>query len=210
MEPTVRTSFIPKQAIQVEHKRAAGNPVALVTIVAGVIFVGVLALAAGAFLYEQYLKQSIAAKGDSLDRSRAAFEPAIIQELARTDARISASQELVGGHVALSRLFAYLEDHTLASVQFTNFSYERVGPGRITLSMNGLANSYSAVALQSDLFGESDVLKEPIFADLNLDAQGNVVFSFTGLVETQQIRYQGGASAPAATTTSATSYMLPL
>jgi hypothetical protein len=189
MEPQVRTSFIPKQAIQVERKRPKGDSAALVTIIAALLFLGSVVAAGGVFLFEQYLKQSIVAKSESLERSRAAFEPAVIKELARTDSRITAAAELLSGHTSLSRLFSYLGTNTLASVRFLDLNYERVGPGRTTLIMNGTAKSYSAVALQSDIFGKSDVIEEPIFSDLNLDTVGNVVFKFEGVVNTTEIKY---------------------
>lgn len=202
MPDRVTTSFIPKESLVSERstKSTRRNPLILVNLVAGAILVVSLVAAGGTFLFKTYTEQSIASKRQSLDRQRAAFEPATIEELLRLDKRLTASQGLLKTHVALSLLFDDLESRTNLNVRFRNMKYEPGGTGRFIVTMSGNAKSFNAVALQSDAFGKSTVLRDPIFSNLNLDQDGNVVFDFTAVVDPVRVSYAAAvAAAPAAT-----------
>lgn len=155
---------------------------------AGILIVTVLA-AGGVFLLKSYTEQSIASKRISLDRQRAAFEPATIEELLRLDKRINASSALLKSHYALTLIFDDLEARTGENVRFKSFKYEPAGAGRFVVSMNGTAKSFNSVAIQSDSFGKSNVVKDPIFSNLNLDQNGNVVFDFSAFVDPVRINF---------------------
>ncbi len=160
-----------------------------VNIVAGALLILAIVASGGVFLFKTYTQQSIASKQDSLEKQRAAFEPATIEELARLDRRIGASSQLLKTHIALSLLFQDIEGRTDINVRFKNFKYEPAGSGRMSVSMSGTAKSFNAVALQSDIFGKSTILKDPIFSNLNLDQAGNVVFDFTAVIDPARVSY---------------------
>ena len=106
MEERVKTSFIPKASLEVERKQSPkGNPVALANVVAGIVLILAILGSAGMFLFKQLTIQTIAKKQESLERSRAAFEPATIKELSRLDSRIKTGTILLSEHIALSKLF---------------------------------------------------------------------------------------------------------
>ena len=155
---------------------------------AGILIVTVVA-AGGIFLLKSYTESSIASKKQSLDRQRAAFEPATIEELLRLDKRLNASSGLLKTHTALTLLFNDLETRTGENVRFKTFKYEPGGPNRFVVSMNGIAKSFNAVALQSDSLGKSNVMKDPIFSNLNLDQGGDVVFDFSADIDPARINY---------------------
>ncbi len=197
MPDRVTTSFIPKESLVTERgpKSPKRNPLAFVTLIAGIILVVAVAACAGLFLLKAYTTSSIASKKDSLDRQRAAFEPATIQELLRLDRRLQSAGELLKVHIAPSLLFAELESRTGANVRFRNFVYESATAGKKTVVMSGSAKSFNAVALQADAFGKSTIFKDPLFSNLNIDAAGNVVFEFSSVVDIARIRYAASASA---------------
>lgn len=202
MPDRVTTSFIPKESLVSERgpRLPTRNPFAFVNLIAGVILVGAIAICGGLFLFQTYTQSSIKSKQESLERQRAAFEPATIQELLRLDKRLTASNTLLKNHTALSLLFNDLEARTGANVRFKDFKFEPAGTGHMTVSMSGTAKSFNAVALQSDAFGKSAILKDPIFAGLNIDQTGTVVFTFTALVDPVRLGYAtlvaGEAAAP--------------
>lgn len=199
MPERVTTSFIPKEALagQRNTRAPSANPFFLLNIVAAAILFATVVASVGLFLFQSYTAQSIAAKNESLNRQRSAFEPATILELLRLEARIGASEELLGKHTALSLLFDDLEARTNTNVRFRDFSFDNNG-AEYVLTMDGIAKSFNAVALQSDSFGKSTLLSDPIFSNLNLDDTGNVVFNFTATVEIARINY-ALAAAQAAT-----------
>lgn len=194
MPDRVTTSFIPKASLKDERRRVSKNsPIGIINVIATVILIAAIIAAAGIFLFERFTIENIERKRASLERAREAFEPATIRELSRLDTRLDVGLTLLNEHPAPSVIFDELETITLDSVRFENFSYGETAPGQITVTMEGEASSFNALALQSDAFGESEIFEEPIFGNLNLSATGNVVFSFVATVNLSRIRYNPGS-----------------
>ena len=201
MQERVKTSFIPKASLQQKRSPRSGvtSSFSLINFIAVIILIASIVGAVGIFLFEQYTIQSIERKRESLERARAAFEPATIKELARLDTRLNTGFTLLNGHVKPSQLFDELERLTLTSVRFSNFSYGETTPGRVFITMSGEARSFNALALQSDAFGESDAFNEPLFEGLNLNELGTVVFNVTSIVDESVLSFtapSSGGSAP--------------
>ncbi|MFQ5661983.1 MAG: hypothetical protein ACE5F2_01895 [Candidatus Paceibacteria bacterium] len=185
-----RTSFIPKEALTAPRRQAKGSSIGIFFLFTLVVFIGAIALAIGVFLYQQFVLKSIEQKSASLARARAAFEPALIQEISRLDTRIDSAEDILDNHRAVSAFFDLLEASTLESVRFENLEYRTDEGGRTAISMEGRARNFSSVALQSDIFGQNKFIQEPIFSDLNLDKKGDVVFSFSAFIDPRLISYE--------------------
>jgi hypothetical protein len=94
----------------------------------------------------------------------------------------------------MSQFFDLLEQATLKSVRFKDFRYNASGDGRSSIALSGEADSFAAVALQSDAFGQSRFIREPIFSNLDLDNKGNVIFDFSAFVDPSLISYTRGVT----------------
>lgn len=183
-------SFIPKQPLASPTPSGyTRRNVSIVTLIAAIVFIGAVALAGGVFLYKQYLTQSLDNKKVSLERARAAFEPALIQELHRLDQRIEHSKDLLANHTAFSSFFDLLSSATLQNVQFKSLNLLTGPDGKVSIQMNGLARSYASVALQSDAFNKAKGVREPIFSALNLDSTGNVTFTINAVLDPALFKY---------------------
>lgn len=199
MDQNTHTSFIPKKSLTTaaynQNRDVAGakSSIGVVFLITLIIFISVIALAIGVFLYQQFLFQNIEKKRSSLDRARAAFEPALIEEMGRLDIRMKSAREILYNHKALSVFFDLLEVNTLASLQFENFNYKIDETDRVSISMSGIAPSFSSVALQSDIFGENKFIQEPIFSNINLDNKGNVIFDFSAFVDPRLLSFVDNA-----------------
>lgn len=193
MEPPVRTSFIPKKPVGVAPQRRGG--VGIVFLVSLMVFLAALAAAGGVFLYQSYLTQAIVSKSESLDRARAAFEPAVIQELIRINDRMTYGGQVLTGHVSPSSLFALLEQATLQTVRFKSIEYALDETGRAIISLDGEARSFSDVALQSDELGKRRALYDVIFDNINLDQTGRAVFTMRAGVDPSFLLYKNSVSA---------------
>jgi len=192
MEGNLQTSFIPKKSAS-QVGVASKTGVNLVTLFAVIVFLVSIALAGTVFIYESYLTNTIAGMKNSFKLNEQAFNPDSITAYSTLNARINVATALLQTHVAVSTLFNILEQATLKSVRFTNFSYTYINNNHITLSMKGQATSYNAVAKQSDVFSTDPINKyihNAIFANLDLDQSGNVVFSMDADVDPQQILYK--------------------
>ena len=148
-----------------------------------------IVLSIGVFLYKGYLAQNIAAQSATLSRAQAVFEPNLIRDLIRLDTRINESKRLLAGHVAVSPFFELLGGTTLQNIAFQSLNFSVVG-GKATVSMKGQARSFSDIALQSDVFAKTKQIRDPIFADLNLDQTGNVVFSLSAALDPSLTLYR--------------------
>lgn len=190
MDDRVKTSFIPKASLKVEQKKTPkGVSVGIFNVIGTIILIIAVVAAVGAFLFEQFTIQSIQNKKQSLEKARAAFQPATIKELSRLDTRLQSGAALLSSHVSPSKLFDEIEKETLSSVRFRDFLFGESGPNRVTVTMSGEATSFNAVALQSDRFGSSDIFSEVIFSNLNVGSTGNVVFNFSAVVNVNEVLF---------------------
>lgn len=195
MDPQFKTSFIPKQPITAAPRRSKGTAVGFFYLLGLIVFIASLALAGGLTFWKFYLERSIATKDQELAELQASFNVREIEALKRLGRRMEAGGEILESHVALSPFFELLESLTLQDVQFSEFSFGRLMGGAAGVEMTGRGKSFSAVALQSDLFGKSEYIEDPIFSDLALDESGNVVFTVAATLSPDLLSY--GRSAPA-------------
>lgn len=186
MDPQVQASFIPKKALTVERHRGGG----LLFLLALLFFIASLVAAGASFTYEKFLNKSIADQSSSLKNAEGAFNPSTIEDLIRMDARINESKTLLEKHVAPSALFDFLADSTLERVQFTKFEYALQGDGTGKITLSGVADTFSTVALQSDEFGKSKVLSGVIFSEITVGQNGKVTFGVNAIAEPSLLQYK--------------------
>jgi hypothetical protein len=205
MDPQAGSSFIPKKPLDSGVRRGAGSTFGLFFLLALLIFIGSLVAAASAFLYKGYLQNQLVSKSDSLSKSQSAYDPAVIQDLQRLDSRMNQAQTLANKHTAASALFSFLSNQTLQNVSFSSFDYTLQPDGSANISLNGHANSFPSVALQSDQFGASKMLKNVVFSGIGVNSGGGVDFAFAATVDPSLMLYSNsllGASAAASPTAS--------
>lgn len=190
MEPRFQTSFIPKKPLSPDTRGGTHRVIGFFSLGSLIIFVSVLALSVGVFLYQQFLLQNISSMKRSLDRARAAFEPALIEELKRLDSRIEMAKKLLGVHAAATPIFRLLELNTLQNVRFSDFNYAASGGETVSVTMKGEARSFSALALQADLLASRREIRDPVFSNLTPDKGGLVGFSFFGNIDPRVVLYQ--------------------
>lgn len=180
-------TFIPKKSV-IGEKRKAGNSSGIFFGVSLIIFLLSIVSAGVLYGYGAYLNKRVDSLGASLERAKSAFEPALIRELQQLDARMDSAEKVLSGHIAVSALFSALQNLTLKSIRFNRFSYTRTDKS-IDIQLSGVAKSYSSIALQSDIFGDSN-LSETLFSNLGLDREGNVTFNFSAKISQSLILYQ--------------------
>lgn len=188
MDPQVPASFIPKKPLNVETRARAGG--GLLFLLSLLIFVASLIAGGATFLYGQYLTTAITAKDESLKRAEAAYDPGVIQDLIRLDARIGEARTRMDKHVAPTALFSLLSTETLESVQFTGFEYSLLSDGSAEIAMSGTGKNFSAVALQSDQFGASRLLRNVVFSDIAIGEAGEVTFKVSATVDPTLLLYR--------------------
>ncbi len=189
-----RHTFIPKTALTAPGAtEKKGRSFGLFLGISLIIFILAVLASAGAYAYRAYLTARVANLSTALNRAKAAFEPDTILALKRFNARTDAADQLLARHIAPSVFFSVLEDLTVKSIRFSKFTYSFDG-SQVQAAISGLARNYSSVALQSDIFGKSPYIQNPVFSNLNLDKAGNVTFDVVVKVDPALILYKDAAA----------------
>ncbi len=181
------TSFIPKKPLE-NAVAPSKKPASIFLVISVIVFAVTLVAAGSVYFYKSLLSKRIDNMSVSLEKAKAAFEPALILELKKLNSRIDASESIAQKHTAPSEVFTLLEELTLKSVRFKKFGYT-ASSEKITVSMSGEAKNYSSIALQSDVLGKSPYVKNPIFSNLSLDSKGNVNFDLTADIDPSLVSY---------------------
>jgi hypothetical protein len=182
------TSFIPKKTIPKTAEK--GGTISFFLLISVIIFITSIAILGGTFLYKGFLVKGLEESASILEKEKGGFKPALIEELTRLDARIESTKIVLNKHLNLPALFEFLEENTLKSIQFETFDYIFKSEDSITINTKGIARNYASVALQSDIFGDSKYIQNPIFSKLNVNRQGSVTFNFTASIDSRLITSQ--------------------
>lgn len=153
------------------------------------IFIIALLWAGGLYAYRSITETRVSQMKAHLEKAKGAFDPQTITDLKRLNARISAAEKILASHLAVSSFFSEIEAQTLKTVRFNEFSYSQTEQG-VEVRMRGSAKNYTSVALQSDIFGKSKYIRNPIFANLGINTIGNVTFDVTMLLDPSLVLYK--------------------
>lgn len=193
MEPNFQTSFIPKKPILDEHV-ISSRPVSIFLIISLFILFAVLLGTGGLYFYKGVVSKNIVSMENTLTLAQNRFEPSKIIELQVLDKRLRAASEILSKHIVTTPIFKVLEQVTMKTVRYTKFNYELTTEKNINIMVNikmsGIAVGYRSIALQSDLFTKNKNLIDPIFSNLTLDNNGNVVFDLEFSVDPSFVNYK--------------------
>lgn len=176
-------------------RRAPSGLPELALLVSVVLFVASGALAAGVFFYAQYLSTASTSKVQQLERAKAAFEPALIQQLMRLNDRMHSADTILSSHAAPSLFFDALQAATLSTVSFSSLDLQAADARTLSIKMAGVAQSVNSIALQAELFSKNGIIKDPIFTGIDREQDG-VHFVLSADVDTSAISFARGIATP--------------
>ena len=127
--------------------------------------------------------------GVELESTRAALQPEAVTELIRLNSRIVSTQSLIENHRIITPVFDFLEAATPQNVRYTEFNFNMT-PAGLDLRLRGVAQSYAALAAAAEVYDRANSnFRNPSFSNLQLDDEGNVVFSLQMEVEPALLSY---------------------
>lgn len=191
MDTRLRTSFIPKKnlILKSEEKgvRVSFN---LFLSLGMIVFFLMVATSGGIYFYKVLIQNKITEQGVTLEKAKKAFEPSFIAETERLDDRLIAAKSVLANHVVALPVFALLEELTLKTIRFTKLNYQNKKSEVPTIELEGVAQSYTSVALQSDSFAGDERIKNPIFSGVGLTDEGAVKFSFRSQINPALVSFK--------------------
>jgi hypothetical protein len=198
MDPQIPTSFIPKRPVLSDApvSQPRNHVVGLLTVVTVIVALATIISGAGVYLFQKSLasqKQDLELK---LNEARNGIGTDFLSDMKRLNARILGVQSLLKEHIVVSPIFAALEETTLRSIQYKTFSYamktDQVTKQQVVeVKLTGTARNYSTIALQSDAFAQSSLIKNPVFSGLTVeDKTGNVSFQLTFDVAPRDLSFE--------------------
>lgn len=183
MEPFApQTSFIPKKPIDtsdvvVTTHRSGGGLIGFLcffmVLISGLSYGGVYA-------YNKSLVSQKAELDQKLAKARDSIGTDFVSDMKRLNSRITGVKSLIDNHIVVTPIFKALQDTTLRTIVYNNFSYDfktddTTKKTVVTVTLTGTAKSYAAIALQSDAFTKTPVIRNPIFSDLKINTKTNTV-----------------------------------
>jgi len=191
-ESPINTSFIPKRNLRSGYS-GARKSTSITLVIALLLFISSSAVAGGVFLNKLLLVQSIEGEKGlraQLAKAQTVFseDKKLFEDITRFDSKIRAAELLLREHVSLAPLFRLLNERTLQTIRFNSFTYGSVD-GRMNISLEGEAESFKSVALQSQEYVRSRRFRDVVFTDLNVDGDGTVIFSLSMSVDPLLVSY---------------------
>ncbi|MBI3572023.1 hypothetical protein HY091_00595 [Candidatus Kaiserbacteria bacterium] len=204
MPPTIPTSFIPHPAGSPQQRYKADFAGAL-SLVAYLILLLTVFAAVGVFFYGRILNAELSAKDAALAKAESAIDPATVASFVHLRDRLVSGESLLNSHVALSGLFAALENLLPASVRFSSLHVLVDQKNGVMLRGGGVARSFNALAAASAAFSSDGRIKDAIFSNITVVPDGSVTFVLTATLDPKLIAFlpiaaAAGAAAMGATT----------
>lgn len=190
VETKFQTSFIPKQPVTGETERRRGG-VGVLFLISFLLMVASAAAAVGVFIWNKTTLAQIEKGKIQLEDHKNAFDSNSINEFTRLDNRIDVASMLLKSHMGASAIFPRLQDNTLRTVRFNNFTYSNGGNGKILISMSGVAQDYESMALQAQQFTKPELqnaFRSPIFSNFSKERDA-VVFTFGSGIDPYVVEY---------------------
>ena len=187
-ESTFQKSFIPKPESQ---KFSSGG--SLANTLGGGIFVIVLLLALGIFLYNQYIENSIKTLTEEISITAENINEVELEEMAAFQARLETVNSLLNGHIASSRLLDLVGETTLTNVQFDSFIFESRNGSNALVTIKGTAPDFRSVAAQVGVLRANNKFTEALVTELNVvqtEVSDVIDFGIEAEVERSVISYE--------------------
>ncbi len=198
MDTKFQTSFIPRKPIGAGSSVGGeGSSTGLFMLFAIIVFLLSIGGAGLAYVIDGRTLATERQYQDTLKANENEFNPTLIGTLQRVNTKIDLVKGLLQNHLAPDAVFNIIARLVAQNVSFSSLDYSAPteSNNQITLSMSGMGTGFSAIAFQSDVFGQSVqyglniALKNPVLAGLGGSPTGNVTFTFTAGLDPSTILY---------------------
>ncbi|TSD02051.1 MAG: Uncharacterized protein Athens071424_214 [Parcubacteria group bacterium Athens0714_24] len=172
--PEKNLSFIPKKNFNPIVYKNAGAGLFLSASFFLLILSGVLY--GGLYFYKYSINKEIFTLNDSLNKVKSAFELSTIDRIVAVSSEIDTAKNILGQHKTAIPVFDFLQKDTVKDLRFKIFRLSFDEDGAATVSIDGTAKSFLAIAVQEDVFKNESTVSNVLFSDFKLGDKGTVDF----------------------------------
>jgi hypothetical protein len=198
MEPIVSTSFIPKRPVSSESPVSSSehHSIGLLSLLTFVVVLGTGIAFVGVYLYQQTLLSQQTKLQQQISTDQTGLGSDFVTQMKRLSGRMSGVKTLIQNHIVVSPIFAALQATTLQTVQYKTFTYAlTTDTGThakvVRVEITGTAKDYATLALQSDAYAQTPLIKNPVFSGLTVQAKSALVdFKLVFTVDPTSLSYQ--------------------
>src|SRR3989344_4504611 len=140
------------------------------------LFILVLLVTAGLFAYNWMLKSGIESLKTELAMTESGIDTKPIDTMFAFSKKLATAREVVMRHRVVSNSLALLSAHTIQNVSFSDFSYQFLPDGQLSIILSGNAPDYASIALQEKELKDLKEIKSTEFSGLTLTDKGRASF----------------------------------
>ncbi|PJE64713.1 MAG: hypothetical protein COU90_00360 [Candidatus Ryanbacteria bacterium CG10_big_fil_rev_8_21_14_0_10_43_42] len=155
-------------------QRSVSGGMGVFTMLSLVFFILMGLAYGGVFLYKRSIESNLDGLTRQLSNIEEELDSDIIQEIVRVDKGLAVAQDLLAQHVYSSRLFEFLENNTLETVQYNDFTYSF---GSRSVILAAVADSYVSLNEQIHIFQNLPLIRSVDFSGISMLEDDTVGFS---------------------------------
>ncbi|MFY9461958.1 MAG: hypothetical protein WAP51_02025 [Candidatus Sungiibacteriota bacterium] len=150
-----------------------------------ILFILVLAVWGGLYLFRRSLESNAANWREQISALEQELRPDLLNQLVALSNRLAAAREIISGHKFSSNTLLLLERDTHPQVAFSSFQYSADGR---KIDLAAKAASYRIVADQVTLLEADPQVESVSFGGLQLDDKGLVSFKLSIIFKASLLR----------------------
>lgn len=178
---TSKISFIPKNSLAHDNTFVVRRrPTSLISVLAVIVFFGSVAAYVFFTFYGNTFDKKINGLTTQIQELQKSFDQPEIKEARIFNSRAKLVYDLLGQHIVVTPLFAFLSENTTESIFYTKIDFERSDEKYpLFVKLSGEAPNYASLAYQVDVLRQKS--KELVYfevEDITLTGKGSVGFNF--------------------------------
>ena len=175
MANTPGGSFIPKRSTGKVTPVRSGKRIYIFSYIAYVFFFGTLLSVVGIFFLNSQAEKQLQSFISKVEEQQQSFNRGQIDTIRKLDSRIKTAEQVLGWHVAPSRLFEELEAVIVKTVRLQSFTYTRTTGGGAVFSFGGLTDTFDVLLFQRDVLENSPMLAAADIVEVSYGSGDNSV-----------------------------------
>ncbi len=178
----VPTSFVPRAPVpSIQHNVQLDFLKMLLFSSLGVFAVSLL-VSGGILLYQRSLEGQVSQKQTQLKSIEKTLNKSNVLSFVYLRDQLSSAQTILNKHLTFSRVFDFLETHTVNGLSFVDLKIDESNGKPATLEVDGVAENFNTLAAQAAVLKKNALLHNVTFSGFLLRKNGTVGFTLNAVL----------------------------